>query len=161
MWNKGLLFKLKEHGIGDNLLMWLTSYLENKKQKVVMQASESTFLPLKAGVTHGSVLGPLLFLIYVNDITETLLSLTRLYVDDSSFYNSATSLQYMKGILNHYLRSVSMWAKQGLVDINPQMLAGILLSESLDLNELYVALLLISCSKWLYLVGLYQECPGV
>ena len=69
VWHKGLLFKLKENGIGDSLLLWLNSYLENRKQKVVIQASESNFLPLKAGVPQGSVLGLLLFLIYVNDIT--------------------------------------------------------------------------------------------
>ena len=84
IWHKDILFKLKENGIGDSLLLWMTSYLENRTQKDVMQASKSSFLPLKAGVPQGSVLGPLLFLIYVNDITESLLSLTRLYADDSS-----------------------------------------------------------------------------
>ena len=92
VWHKGLLSKLKENGMGDSLLLWLNSYLKNRKQKVIIQTSESSFLHLKAGVPQGSVLGPLLFLIYVNDITESLLSLTRLYADDSSLYYSATSL---------------------------------------------------------------------
>ena len=72
VWHKGLLFKLKEHGTGDNLLTWLTSYLYNRKQKVVIHASESSLLPLKAGVPQGSVLRPLLFIIYVNNITQSL-----------------------------------------------------------------------------------------
>ena len=84
VWHKGLLFKLKEHGVSDSLLTWLSNYLKNRKQKVVIQATESTFLSLRAGVKQGPILGPLLFLIYVNDIAESLLSLTRLYADDSS-----------------------------------------------------------------------------
>ena len=108
--------------------MWLTSYRKNRKQKVVIQVSESTFLPLKAGVPQGSVLGPLLFLIYVNDITETLLSLTRLYADDSSFYYSATLLQDIEGIINHDLRNVSIWAKQCLVDLNPNTTETVMFS---------------------------------
>ena len=135
VWHKGLLFKLKENGIGDSLLLWLTSYLENRKQKVVIQASESSFLPFKAGVPQGSVLGPLLFLIYVNDITEPLLSLTRLYADDSSLYYSATLLQDIEGILNHDLRNVSIWAKQRLVDFNPNKTKAIIFSSRKDHGE--------------------------
>ena len=136
VWHKGLLFKLKENGIGDGLLLWLTSYLENRKQKVVIQASESNFLPLKAGVPEGSVLRPLLFLIYVNDITESLLSLTRLYADDSSLYYSATSLQDIEGITNHDLRNVSVWAKQWLVDFNPNKTEAVIFSSRKDHGEL-------------------------
>ena len=135
VWHKGLLFKLKEHGIGDNLLTWLTSYLNNRKQKVVIQASESSLLPLKAGVPQGSVLGPLLLIIYVNDITQSLLSLTRLYADDSSLFCSATSLQDIEGILNHDLTIVSKWAKQWLVDFNPNKTEAVIFSTKRDLVE--------------------------
>ena len=135
MWHKGLLFKLKEHGIGDNLLTWLTSYLNNRKQKVVIQASESSLLPLKAGVPQGSVLGPRLFIIYVNDITQSLLSLTRLYADDSSLFCSTTSLQDIEGILNHDLTIVSKWAKQWLVDFNPNKTEAVIFSTKRDLVE--------------------------
>ena len=128
VWRKGLLFILIEHGVSNNLLMWLTSYLEIRKQKVVIQVSESTFLPLKAGVPQGSVLGPLLFLIYVNDTTETLLSLTRLYAADSSLYYSATSLQDTESIINHDLKNVSIWAKQWLVDFNPNKTGAVIFS---------------------------------
>ena len=89
VWHSGLSFKLEEYGLDDGLLNWFKSYLGNRKHKVVIEASSLS--PLRAGVPQGSVLGLLLFLIYVNDIADSLLSLTRLYADDSSLYYSATS----------------------------------------------------------------------
>ena len=108
LWHKGLLFKLKEHGISDILLTWLSNYLKNRKQKVVIQATKSTLLSLRAGVPQGSVLGPLLILVYVNDIAESLLSLTRLYAGDSFLYYSASSVRDIEGIINYDLRNVSV-----------------------------------------------------
>ena len=84
VWHKGLIFKLKQNGFDGNFLHWLASYLADRKQCVVLNASLSATRDVLAGVPQGSVLGPLFFLIYVNDIAEQLLSLTRLYADDSS-----------------------------------------------------------------------------
>ena len=84
--------KLNQYGISNDLLAFLTNYLSNRKQSVVLNDSISSSLPLTAGVLQGSVLGPLLFLIYVNDISEHLLSLTRLFADDSSLFVSATNI---------------------------------------------------------------------
>ena len=134
VWHSGLLFKLREHGFGDSLLTWFNSYLRNRKQKVVIQSAESNYLPLSAGVPQGSVLGPLLFLIYVNDITDSLLSLTRLYADDSSLYYSATSLKDIEGIINQDLKSVSSWAKQWLVDFNPNKTEAVIFSNKKDFD---------------------------
>ena len=63
------------------------------------------------------MLGPLLFLIYVNDISESLLCLTRLFADDSSLFYSASSLVDTEGTINHDLRLLVVWAKQWLVKI--------------------------------------------
>ena len=71
LWHKGLLFKLEQNGIEGNLL---SNYLSNRKQKVVLQSATTSHKPITACVPQGSVL--LLFLIYVNDITDSLLSLT-------------------------------------------------------------------------------------
>ena len=134
VWHSGLLFKLREHGFGDSLLTWFNSYLRNRKQKVVIQSAESNYLPLSAGAPQGSVLGPLLFLIYVNDITDSLLSLTRLYADDSSLYYSATSLKDIEGIINQDLKSVSSWAKQWLVDFNPNKTEAVIFLNKKDFD---------------------------
>ena len=72
-----------------------------------------------AGVPQGSVLGPLLFLVYINDIAKHLLSLTRLFADDSSLFYSAAHIADIAGIINHDLQLLTSWAKQWLVTFNP------------------------------------------
>ena len=72
-----------------------------------------------SGVPQGSVLGPLLFLVYINDIAEHLLSLTRLFADDSSLFYSAAHIDDIAGIINHDMQLLSNWARQWLVTFNP------------------------------------------
>ena len=119
VWHKGLLFKLRQNGIKGNLLAWICNYLSSRKQRVQINSSTSSLLSVNAGVPQGSVLGPLLFLVYVNDIAENLLSLVRLFADDSSLFFSATNLKDIEGVINHDLALISIWAKKWLVDFNP------------------------------------------
>ena len=85
VWHKGLLFKLKQNGINGELLDWIADYLANRQQCVILNSTSSDYNHVQAGVPQGSVLGPLLFLVYVNDIAVQLLSLIpRLFADDSS-----------------------------------------------------------------------------
>ena len=72
VWHKGILHKLALCGIKGNLLNWFMSYLSNRSQRVIINGQYSDWELLKAGVPQGSVLGPLLFLIYINDITSSI-----------------------------------------------------------------------------------------
>ena len=72
VWHNGLLAKLEQIGISGAFLTTLKSYLTNRKQCVVLDGIKSDLLELHAGVPQGSRLGPLLFLIYINDIVEGL-----------------------------------------------------------------------------------------
>ena len=119
VWHRGLLFKLRQNGIKGNLLTWISNYLTDRKQKVQINSATSPLLTVNAGVPQGSVLGPLLFLVYVNDIAENLLSLVRLFADDSSLFFSATNLKDIEGNINHDLAFIASWAKKCLVDFNP------------------------------------------
>ena len=68
---------------------------------------------------QGSVLGPLLFLVYITDIAEHLLSLTKLFADDSSLFYSAAHIDDIAGIINHDMQLLSYLARQWLVTFNP------------------------------------------
>ena len=74
---------------------------------------------MSAGVTQGSVLGPLLFLVFVNDINENLVSISRLFADDTSLACTTSYVDDLEGILNHDLHVISQWSKQWLVTFNP------------------------------------------
>ena len=126
VWHRGLLFKLKQNGISGNILHWIESYLSNRTQKVFVGSAKSQSLEVNAGVPQGSVLGPLFFLIYVNDIVENLLSITRLFADDTSLSCTTSVLADLEGILNHDLCLINVWAKRWLVDFNPQKTEAIL-----------------------------------
>ena len=93
VWHRGLLFKLRQNGIKGKLLAWISNYLSSRKQRVKINSTTSSLLSVNAGVPQGSVLGSLLFLVYVNDIAVNLLSLVRLFVDDSCLFFSATNLK--------------------------------------------------------------------
>ena len=86
VWHKGLLFKLRVIGINSTLLQWFENYLQNRQQRVVINGKVSTLLEIGAGVPQGSILGPLLFLIYINDLVYDIESCIKLFADDTSLY---------------------------------------------------------------------------
>lgn len=119
VWHKGLLFKLHSVGISGPLLLWFTDYLQNRKQRVVLPGVNSTWASVKAGVPQGSILGPLLFLLYINDIVENINSSIRLFADDTSLYIIVDNPVDAANQLNQDLSTLHHWATKWLVTFNP------------------------------------------
>ena len=74
VWHEGIIFKLQQDGISDDLLNILSDFLRNRKQRVTLNGQSSWWTNVNAGVLQGSILGPLLFLIYINDLPDGLSS---------------------------------------------------------------------------------------
>ena len=128
VWHKDILLKLEQNGIKGDLLKWISNYLSERSQRVFVGSSISDSKMLSVGVPQGSVHGPLLFLIYVYDIVEHLVSISRLFADDTSLSFTSSNINDIVGILNHDLRIITAWAKQWLVDFNPNKTEAILFS---------------------------------
>ena len=97
-----LLYKLSTFGIIGNTLEWIEAFLTGRSQTVVLEGESSKEVPVTSGVPQGSVLGPLLFLLYINDLMENIKSQVRLFADDTAVYltvSSAHDSQYFSLIL--------------------------------------------------------------
>ena len=131
VWHDGLIVKLKSMGIGGSLLKWFRSYLDNRKQIVVVNGCESRMMNLNAGVPQGSILGPLLFLIYINDICSVVQSNIRLYADDSIIFAIGKDQTEIAANLNADLERITKWAQDWLVTFNPNKTESMLFSRNL------------------------------
>ena len=84
VWHPGLIAKLKAAGIGGNLLSWLISFISGRSQRVVIDGQQSSSLPVGAGVPQGSILGPTLFLLFINDLQEVINNELVMFADDTT-----------------------------------------------------------------------------
>ena len=119
VWHEGLVFKLQQNGIEGKFLNLLRNYLTNRKQRVVLNGMESNWGDIKAGVPQGSVLGPLLFLVYINDLEVGIKSTVKFFADDTSIYSIVYDPVISAAELNHDLDLIKKWAHQWKMSFNP------------------------------------------
>ena len=117
--HEGLLFKLKQNGINGKLFNLLKSYLANRTQRVVLNGSESGWGIVESGVPQGSVLGPLLFLIYISDLENGIKSHIKIFADDTSLFTIVKDSDISALELNQDLHLISQWAYQWKISFNP------------------------------------------
>ena len=119
VWHKGLIAKLYQIGISGSFINLFTSYLLNRKQCVIIEGVKSGLAEIKAGVPQGSRLGPLLFIIFINDIVDNIESEILLFEDDTTLLASGKDPAETSEILNRDLQKISDWAKNWKVKFNP------------------------------------------
>ena len=118
MWHKGLLVKLKAIGIRGLLLEWFCDYLINRMQTVVIKGEKYRLKRVVSGVPQGSVLGPLLFLICINDIVNAIQSVIKLFADVTSMSLALNNPNIKADMLNSDLKK--NWAKEWKVKFNEE-----------------------------------------
>ena len=113
-----LLAKLEKHGVRKNL-GWFKSYLSNRKQRVINNGTLSKAMPVKAGVPQGSVLGPFLFILFANDISNFVDNgQINCYADDALLYVSATTVIEAQTHLQKCIDAVEYWYTENKLKVN-------------------------------------------
>lgn len=107
-----LLKKLRHYKLSDATVQWFSSYLLNRKQRVVINNTESTSENIVCGVPQGSILGPLLFLMFINDLPLFTNNVsTDLYADDTTLFDTGKSQDTIEQSLQLALQNLSVWCK--------------------------------------------------
>ena len=121
VWHEGLLYKIESLGISGNLLNLFRIFLNDRHQRVVRNGQLSDWAPILAGVPQGSILGPLLFLMYINDLPDNLNSLIKLFADDTSLFSTVYDPNHSAKVLNDDLNKISEWAYKWKMLLNPHL----------------------------------------
>ena len=119
VWHEALIFKLRSYGISDSLLRLFNSFLSERFQRVVLNGQASEWRKMLAGVPQGSILGPLLFLIFINDIPANLECNVEIFVDDTSLFSLVRDPNESSAKLGRDLGRVARWAHQWKMSFNP------------------------------------------
>lgn len=135
VWHRGLLYKLRKYGINGNLLLWFKSYLTDRKQRVILNGYNSNWKTINAGVPQGSILGPYLFLLFINDIVDVVSNKMKLFADDTSLYCIVDDPDVAAESLNLDLDSLHSWACNWGVNFNVSKTKSMLFTRKVNVNN--------------------------
>ena len=116
---QGIIFKLKQNGISGKLLSALSDFLKDRKQRVILNGQVSLWTGVNAGVPQGSILGPLLFLVCINDLADGLSSNAKLFADDTSLFSAIHNVDTSASELNNDFYQINKWTLQWKMSFNP------------------------------------------
>ena len=124
VWHAGLLHKLKSYEIAGQIFGLISSFLSNRRLRVVLDVKYSQEYPVNAGVPQGSILGPTLFLLYINDLPDDVICNIVIYAEDTTLYSKCDQASDMwqqlelASELESDLRDTVNWGRKWLVDFN-------------------------------------------
>ena len=144
VWHAGLLHKLHALGVHGPLLDWIRSFLSNRSQRVSVGSAYSSSRPIGAGVPQGSVLAPLLFLVFINDLFDVVTNSLNVFADDSTLWSivraSATltlaaARASVAASMSKDLLAIARWADRWLVTFNAGKTEALIISKKHDMTE--------------------------
>ena len=115
--HKRLLLKLRAYGFGDEIVGWIEDFLKNRKQKLNVNGEYSEWQPITSGIPQGSVLGPVLFIIYINDLPDKIKSICKKFADDSKIYRQIQD-EADQDIIREDLLEICDWSDLWLLRIS-------------------------------------------
>ena len=118
-WHKVIFFKLKQNGITGNLLEPLAIFLKDRKQRIVLNGKVFNWAYITAGVSQGSILGPLMLFFYINDLATALSSNAKIFADDTSLFSVTHDINTLANKLNNDSVKINIWAFQWKMSFNP------------------------------------------
>lgn len=131
VWHKRLLLKAESMGISGMLLAWLRNYLHHRKQRVCVDGHMSAPADVKAGVPQGSILGPLLFIIFINDLPSSIDNLPLMFADDLSIFGTVPSCadrDSIWGSMQDDIERILRWADNNQMKFAPEKTQSLLIS---------------------------------
>ena len=117
--HRRLVDKIKAHGINGNILSWIQDFLSNRLQKVIINGSQSDEKEVTSGIPQGSVLGPILFVLYINDLPSIVHSDIRLFADDTKLF-TRSDVPGATDTLQNDLNNLQIWSEKWLLRFHPE-----------------------------------------
>jgi len=137
VWHSGLLSKLMTAGIGGYLYRWIRDFLYDRHIRVVVNGSTSSAASINAGVPQGSILGPTLFLIFINDLNNVVSNKVCMFADDTTIFSIVPNTSARKLIvdkLNDDLKNLENWSEKWLMKFNAKKTQLMIISRKKDIT---------------------------
>ena len=115
--HKRLITKLHGYGIRGKLLSWIENFLTDRKQRVILNGKESDWTDVSSGIPQGSVLGPTLFIIYINDLPDVVNNICKLFADDTKLYAVVNNLEAQESLQSD-IDNLTEWSSKWQLEFN-------------------------------------------